>query len=64
MILGFVIAGIVLIITAYITLDMAADKEGKSKLYLFCCYLVGTLETAIGTVFLLRAIKNLIDVLV
>lgn len=64
MVLGFIIAGIVLIITAYITLDATADKKGKSKLYLFCCYLVGTLETAIGTVFLLRALKNLVDIII
>lgn len=61
MIIGFIIAGVALLATAFMTIDEAVEKrEGRSKLYIFCCYVVGALETAVGTVFLIRAVKELI----
>lgn len=62
MILGFIIAAVALLATAFITLDEAIEKkQRRSDIYIFCCYVVGILETTIGTVFLIRAVKEIIE---
>ena len=61
--IGLTVAAVALLASAFIMLGETVNKKDKSKLYLFCCYTVGTLVTILGTIILIKALGGIISVI-